>query len=172
MKFFKEAIKWTKAPHELESHLKRAFIISEELSTKKRWPKAQKEYKQKCLNVYKRFIHQTFLPLTDSFNQGDQPDANLNAQEKEKLSAGIKLMQDLLEHFECKICFEEMTNVKIFACSNDHWICESCINDKRLQKLCPSCREDYTEKPPQRRLMAEKLAKKIGDDLVKSGLLV
>ena len=71
------------------------------------------------------------------------------------------LIEKLAEHFECPVCSEEMgAGVKIFACSNDHWICSECMADKRMCE-CPSCREGYENNHPRRCLTAERIAREL-----------
>ena len=68
------------------------------------------------------------------------------------------LASALEDFFECPVCMEDMGDssvVRIFACSNDHWLCSKC---RGHISACPICREDFKASPPRRCLTAEKLA--------------
>ena len=34
--------------------------------------------------------------------------------------------QDIQDHFECCICFEDFKGGDVYSCENDHWICRGC----------------------------------------------
>ena len=60
-----------------------------------------------------------------------------------------------MDIFDCPVCFEQMkAPLKIFGCSNDHYICSECLKSPRI-KCCPICREDYKTMKPQRRYRSE-----------------
>ena len=70
---------------------------------------------------------------------------------------------ELKECLECTICCESFEDRGgVFACTRDHWICPQCLphNDR-----CPSCREDFNEHPPTRRVTYEKILNMIQDHL-------
>ncbi len=76
---------------------------------------------------------------------------------KERDSGLASMLADLLE---CPVCMEDMSvgePVRIFACSNDHWLCSGCATHERVS-LCPICREDFRDNPPRRCLTTEKIA--------------
>ena len=57
-------------------------------------------------------------------------------------------LKDLLSEFECPICFEIMALPKrIYACTNDHFICSLCLIDTKISD-CPMWREDFRLKRP------------------------
>ena len=56
--------------------------------------------------------------------------------------------------YNCTVCWEEILPPReIFACSQDHLICNTCLcNVKDSSKnSCPSCRESFDKNPPRRR---------------------
>ena len=60
-----------------------------------------------------------------------------------------------MDIFDCPVCFEQMkAPLKIFGCSNDHYICSECLKSSSI-KCCPICREDYKTMKPQRRYRSE-----------------
>ena len=67
--------------------------------------------------------------------------------------------EDILEKFkkECPICYEVMKpDLKIFQCSEGHWLCESCFeNVRETSKLCPICRVDIVSNPIRNRGLEE-----------------
>ena len=62
---------------------------------------------------------------------------------------------DLIRDFECPVCFTMMVHVEIFGCSNDHFLCPSCV--AKVTK-CPMCDEDFSVEKPTRRFMQERIA--------------
>ena len=64
-----------------------------------------------------------------------------------------EIVEELKECLECTICCETFEDMKVYACTRDHWICARCLphNDR-----CPSCREDFNTHPPRRRVTYEK----------------
>ena len=69
---------------------------------------------------------------------------------------------EMRECLECTICYENFEDMKVFACTRDHWICVQCLphNDR-----CPSCREDFNVHPPTRRVTCEKFLAIVRDHL-------
>ena len=63
LKIFREANKWSKAPKELESHIKRAYLISEELLAQKRMSKGSKRPQGKMLKYLQTFHSSNFSSL-------------------------------------------------------------------------------------------------------------
>ena len=64
---------------------------------------------------------------------------------------------ELKQEFECPICSEEMKSpLKIYACSNDHFLCSECLKQPKLVN-CPICREDFSTKPPKPREREQRL---------------
>ena len=45
--------------------------------------------------------------------------------------------QDITDHFECCICYEEFKGGEIYSCENNHWICRGCKKflDNQLPNL-------------------------------------
>lgn len=58
---------------------------------------------------------------------------------------------------ECPICMEEMEpSIKIFQCSEGHWLCENCFKKvSESTKICPTCRRDVTSNPIRNRGLEE-----------------
>ena len=69
---------------------------------------------------------------------------------------------ELRECLECTICYENFEDMKVFACSEDHWICSLCLS--RIDK-CPSCRQDFNAHPPTRRVTCEKILSMVKDHI-------
>ena len=64
---------------------------------------------------------------------------------------------------ECSSCMEEMVPpMKIYACTEDHLICDICMNKWKVKSnTCPECRQDFSKFPPKRRLDYESRVAKI-----------
>ena len=75
----------------------------------------------------------------------------------EDVQSSSNPLEDMLSLLECPVCLDEMFEVNIASCSNDHWLCGSCLEGDRI-KECPSCREDFGETPPLKKYTAEKVA--------------
>lgn len=73
----------------------------------------------------------------------------------------VEFPEDVFREFECPVCLEIMEQPKrIYACSNDHYICSLCLTDPQIT-LCPSCREDFQLQKPKLRLTSERILAKI-----------
>ena len=119
--------------------------------------KAKKEWAELSMSVYKRSLTASLKPWTE-----DTPkEARVESSDD---NTGLFAAQRLLaDHFECPVCSEDMAagGRRIFACSNDHWICEACVADARIER-CPSCRERFEgARAPKRCLTAERIARQI-----------
>ena len=66
-----------------------------------------------------------------------------------------EMWQDIQDHFECSICYEEFRGGEIYSCENDHWMCLVCKNSWTIN--CPTCRTDFGENGPLRRHKVEKI---------------
>ena len=75
-----------------------------------------------------------------------QKDSSKQKSTKESIEA-------LKEFLDCSICFDEIENLKIFACIKDHWICTKCLP---LNDSCPFCRTNFYEHAAMRRYTSEK----------------
>ena len=66
---------------------------------------------------------------------------------------------DMLKKFkkECPICYDIMKPpVKIFQCSQGHWLCEICFEKTReASQKCAFCREDIVSNPIRNRGLEE-----------------
>ena len=68
-----------------------------------------------------------------------------------------EVWQDIRDHFECSICYEEFKGGEIYSCENDHWICRGCKISWTIS--CPTCRSYYGDNWPMRRHKVEKVLK-------------
>ena len=68
-----------------------------------------------------------------------------------------EVWQDIRDHFECSICYEEFKDGEIYSCENDHWICRGCKSSWTTN--CPTCRSYYGDNWPMRRHKVEKVLK-------------
>ena len=66
-----------------------------------------------------------------------------------------EIWQDIQDHFECSICYEDFRGGEIYSCENDHWMCLACMSSWTLN--CPTCRADFGENGPLRRHKVEKI---------------
>ena len=66
-------------------------------------------------------------------------------------------LEDLLCLLECPICMEEMFNVNILSCNNDHWVCQDCLAESQVAE-CPTCRQDFNAIAPLKKYSVEKVA--------------
>ena len=117
--------------------------------------KAKKEWAELSLSAYKQSLAAALKPWTEDTPKEVRVDVDANG-----LSAAQRLLAD---HFECPVCSEDMAagGRRIFACSSDHWICEACVADVRIER-CPSCRERFEgARAPKRCLTAERIARQI-----------
>ena len=89
---------------------------------------------------------------------GDSADAT-PALRRKSLRESV---DELKESIECTICCEGYEDAKVYACSNDHWICILCLP---RNARCPSCREDFNKHPPRRRVTCEKYLSMIREHL-------
>ncbi len=117
-------------------YLQKAVVLSNAVRTK-RLPQQVKLRKMEEVEEYKSLLLQSPIkqPLIDQ--------QELNA----------KTLQDLMSHGDCDICFDSMLGKRIFACSNDHWVCEGCL----LETKCPMCQEDLRQNRPRRCYTVEKV---------------
>lgn len=100
--------------------------------------------KKRDLNAYKKHLEATF--------RKDE-----HYQQPEVAKAPSSPFEEAVSLLECCICFDEMLDSSILACSNDHWICQNCSEDGRVRE-CPVCRQNFRANPPQKRYTVEKLA--------------
>ena len=73
-----------------------------------------------------------------------------------------ELLQDLKDHCECGMYYEEYAGGEVWACANDHWTCRACGRKmtrarSSVDYRCPTCRSDFDCSPPARRHTAEKV---------------
>ena len=69
-------------------------------------------------------------------------------EEKSNKKYAHEILKDVLSEFECPVCFEVMAPPKrIYACTNDHFICSLCLIDTKMS-ACPMCREDFDVTKP------------------------
>ena len=67
------------------------------------------------------------------------------------------ILRDIQEYYlECNICNEEFADGELYSCENDHWLCRNCKSSLRAP-TCPTCRCNFGEGGPARRLVVEKL---------------
>ena len=77
-----------------------------------------------------------------------------------------KKMGDIVDNFNCPVCLELMERpLKIYSCTNDHFICSTCLNKPILK--CPICRDDFVFQKPTRRFTSEQLLSNLLDSLPK-----
>ena len=93
-----------------------------------------------------------------------EPISPKTVQEKKEYEKLDKCFQegkndDILKQFkkECPICFVVMTPlVKIYQCSQGHWLCETCFEKTReTSHNCAFCREDIVSNPIRNRGLEE-----------------
>ncbi len=123
-------------------YLKKATTIYKAINSKKLADQTKKEM-LKQLQEYKTFLLQTkYKKSLDVLHNIDSSALN-----------------DLLSFGECYICYDSMLNRKIFACVNDHWVCEKCMP----QTKCPTCQVDLINNPLRRCYTVEKVVAKMSE---------
>ena len=134
-----------------------------ELETKKS-SKDRKEILKKSLSNLKSQIEEKLIEINKIKLREKEILEKLKSKSSEK---PLKSFQKTLNSFECPICMEYMTPPrKIYACSQDHWICSLCLMDPKIT-TCPQCREDFTSIKPERRLANERMLSRMIKQSVK-----
>lgn len=120
----------------------------------------REEWVELSISVYKRSLVASLKPPRTT-GAGEEPAKDGHVEEN-GLSTTSTAQRLLADHFECPVCSEDMATGgrRIFSCSNDHWICDACIADNRIES-CPSCRERFEAREPKRCLTAERIARQI-----------
>ena len=77
------------------------------------------------------------------------------------MEAMLQVHEKARSELECVICLEvpSMPNAQIFSCLEDHLFCSVC--KKRPLPSCAVCRQNFTENPPKRRRLAEKMIQQL-----------
>ena len=125
--------------------------------------KLRTEWVELSMSVYKRSLVASLKPPRTTAAAGEQsppPESGHVEDDDDGLSTAQRILAD---HFECPVCSEDMAagGRRIFSCSNDHWICDACVADDRIES-CPSCRERFEgARKPKRCLTAERIARQI-----------
>ena len=132
--------------------VERCEQLSRELS--KMGPRhPRRPVKERDLNSYVEHLSKTYAESDK--NGADDRNGRENETEEDYANAAP---EDVLSLFECPICFEDMLEGQIRACTNDHWLCGRCLDDHGVDS-CPICREDFDLVPPTRRYTGEQIAK-------------
>lgn len=76
---------------------------------------------------------------------------------REENTSKVPGIDEVFEEFSCPICcfLMQPPERRIYGCSNDHWICSTCLVDPKI-KSCPSCREDFNVNAPKIRTTSER----------------
>ena len=101
----------------------------------------------KYVDIYKKSIQDWFISRNVA-KMEQKVKANRSKEE---------VWQDIQDHFECCICYEEFRGGEIYSCEHDHWICRGCKNS--WTRSCPTCRIYYGDNWPMRRHKVEKILK-------------
>ena len=137
----------------LSSCLNRYVRLTNELSTGGGRSRSEYDVQRLShrLDTYRRSILSMVSPR--------EPEQEAVPDRKKSVTESCSEMRECLE---CTICYEEFEDMKVFACTRDHWICLRCLphNDR-----CPSCREDFKLHPPTRRVTSEKILSMLKDHL-------
>ena len=121
----------------LEPCLKRCMALSKEAKSTKSEPEMKKI--SGTLDIYRKSLKGILIPSETRV-----------APEKKTIKQSI---EDLKEFLECTICFDEFSNLRVYSCVNDHWICEKCLPQNQS---CPFCRIEFCIYPPKRCITSEK----------------
>ncbi len=158
---FCEHLSKTLAKHpDLLIPLQRFVELCKEIEAKMT-PKDRKEVCKTNVEVYKNHIC-THLKkyFAYAINEEDYSD-DVDKVTVDLESYNDKETKDILSEFECPVCFEVMNWPKrIYACSNDHYICSICLTDPKVL-ACPLCREDFILTKPGLRHTSERFLAKI-----------
>ena len=100
---------------------------------------------RKSVDIYKKAIQAWFMARS----------AVKTEQKGRAKKSKEEIWQNIQDHFECCICYEEFRGGEIYSCENDHWICLACKNSWTIN--CPTCRADFGENGPLRRHKVEKI---------------
>ena len=134
---------------QLVVHLSRFCALTLE-SQRKDLRKDRRKMVNKNREAYKKII----LEILTNFHEKKQEIVEPIEDIDEEIEIDGRLVE-LINEFECPVCSELMISpLQIFACSNDHFICSTCLAEPQI-KECPLCREDFKKKP-QRRLASER----------------
>ena len=135
----------------LPSSLNRYVRLTSELRSRS----AKTEYDVQKINLQLETYRKSILSIVNP----SEPKTATVPDVKKSLKESI---DELGECLECTICCENFDEMKVFACTKDHWICSRCLprNDR-----CPSCREDFNAHPPTRRVTCEKFLAMVKDHL-------
>ena len=102
---------------------------------------------------YKRLLIRE-IPLS-SIVPGSKHKKTAHPSKVKKVSRTID--QDIINDFKFINCSKIMKSpLKIFACSNDHYLCSGCVDQKSIND-CVVCLENFKVTPPRRRISAEKI---------------
>ncbi len=87
--------------------------------------------------------------------------SNPSSPKETSISQDEVIMEELRSYSDCDICFDSMADRKIFACSNDHWMCQFCKDTSGNE--CPFCKDDFGKNPPRRCHRVEAVIKLIAN---------
>ena len=135
--------------------IERFIAISREVCLKST-PRERKKMLETNLRAYPNRICDELKLIASNANFDEIDDMNQDEPEEDCMPKTIEV-EDILSEFECPICMHLMVLPRrIYACTNDHWICSFCLDDSTIQD-CPSCREDFKQSLPHIRHSSEKL---------------
>ena len=115
------------------------------------------------MEVYKNHICTSLRKIYSSPKEEKLSNTTSDASEQKlpKENGEDEDLAEFLSEFECPICFEIMESPKrIYACSNNHFICSLCIFDTKM-KDCPSCRESFNITKPLIQHTAERMLERL-----------
>ena len=100
-----------------------------------------------CVRKYEDEIK--ILEIKTRSNRSDSSSRSIHEVQYENVRINVNK--------ECPICMEEMEpSIKIFQCSEGHWLCENCFKKvSESTKICPTCRKDVASNPIRNRGLEE-----------------
>ena len=136
---------------EVKIYLQRFVDLGKELKMKN----LTVERRDQCKANYDAFKSKIMGQLTKK-NRNENVVENVvhvDDHEKEALSEHFKTA---MSEFECPVCLDIMSSpIRIYSCSNDHFICSKCLTKPKLT-TCPQCREDFKIHKPNIRHTSER----------------
>ena len=135
----------------LPSSLNQYVRLTNDLSSRS----AKTEYDVQKINLQLETCRKSILSIVNP----SEPETPTVHGLKKSLKESI---EELKECLECTICCENFEDMKVFACTKDHWICARCLPHT---EMCPSCREDFNVQPPTRRVTCEKVLAMVKEHL-------
>ena len=81
-----------------------------------------------------------------------------NTLSKKSFNEIVLAQEEACGELQCVVCFE-VPPAEVFTCKENHILCHAC--KPRVLHQCPFCRQSFTQSPPKRNRLAEKMILKL-----------